>query len=287
MKNSAISFFAFTLVIIFNVEASSSGVILSCSHHELCQMAHEIVHENKIESKLSFQNLVNISGDPHEYEPTTAEIKNLINAPFLLTGPEELNPWAKKINFQRSSKLALKTISLLFNGNDLGLYPDVSSEILSHFWLYPKLFCEMKKRLTVELQKEIKSPLTSKCDPSIIEKKLTETLATLKLPVILTHDALQPLFTQLARNKNLIIAIKGSGHHEEANPESIKKMYQALKSPKAIWILETGINVPDNILNKMRKNDIVIKIDTADSKSTYDFSILNDLANKLKEANGK
>ena len=169
MKNSVIGFFVFIFIGVFKVQTCSATLVLSCSHHELCQMAQKIVVENKLESKFHFQNLVNISGDPHEYEPTTTEIKNLINAPLLLTGPVELNPWAKKINFQRSKNSALKTISLYFNDNDLKIYPNVSSEILSHFWLYPNLFCEMKKHLASELQQETKSPITSRCNPHDIE----------------------------------------------------------------------------------------------------------------------
>ena len=64
-------------------------------------------------------------------------------------------------------------------------------------------------------------------------------------------------------------------------------MYEAIKAPKVIWIIETGINVPDNILNKMRKSDKVINIDTAQSKDNKYFSILNELENKLKATSGK
>ena len=80
--------------------------------------------------------------------------------------------------------------------------------------------------------------------------------------------------------------MKGSGHHEEANPASIKKMYDALRAPKVIWIIESGINIPQNISNKIRSNDIILKINTGeslDTDKTANFSILYQLAQKLRE----
>ena len=288
MEKSFLYTFLLIITIPLSLCASTSISTLNCAHHELCQMAKEIAIDNKVESHFKFINLVNISGDPHEYEPSSIEIKQLINAPLLLTGPSELNPWAKKINYQRSKNGALKTIGLSFSPQDFKLYPKANSEILSHFWLYPKLYCEMKKRLTLELQNITgHSNFKFICSTEEIENILRETLSSIKIPIILTHDALQPLLSELASNKNLILAIKGSGHHEEASPISIKKMYEAIKAPKVIWIIETGINVPDNILNKMRKSDKVINIDTAQSKDNKYFSILNELENKLKATSGK
>lgn len=258
---------------------------LSCSHSELCKLASLIAHENNI-SDLQTQSLVNMTGDPHEYEPSTAEIKSLLSAGVLLTGPAELNPWIKKIHFQRSKNPTLKTISLPFEKKHLDFYPGASAEALSHFWLYPKIYCSFKTLLTVEMKKNGEKVSEKNCDTSRIESELKSSLALLNKPVILTHDALLPLFKSLHPARP-VVAIKGSGHHEEAGTDSIKKMYDALKAPSVVWIVESGIHVPQNVLNKVRATDTIVKIDTANSSSTAPFSVLSELAGKLKSAGEK
>lgn len=269
------------ILYLVNLNAFAALSTVYCSHAELCKMVNQIAHENKL-SNVKTENLVNISGDPHEYEPSALEIKNLINAPLLLTGPNELNPWIKKIKSQRSKESKLKTISLLFNQDNLKAYPNTSAEVLSHFWLYPKVYCSFKIQLEKDLMQigfDIKTKGT--CDPKKTEEELKNVLLKINTPIILTHDALLPLLQSLSPSTS-ITAIKGSGHHEETSAKAVKKMYDALRAPVVIWIIETGINVPANIKSKIRKNDIVITIDTANSKSEATFSILTELTEKLK-----
>lgn len=246
-------------------------------------MVNHIALENKL-SDIHTVTLVNISGDPHEYEPSSTEIKNLINASILLTGPLELNPWIKKINFQRLKSLTSKTISIAFDPDDYKIYPSASGEALSHFWLYPKIYCSLKSKLESELRKlnyKIKS--IRPCDFKTAEFELQRALVKINMPVILTHDALLPLMLDLAKNNQPIVAIKGSGHHEEHSAKSIKKMYDALKAPQVIWIKEASINVPQNILNKIRSSDKLIELDTAKSLEQNPFSVIFELSAKLNQ----
>lgn len=276
-----------TLIIILNLLSLNAfaGSTIFCSHAELCKMLNRIALENKI-TDLKTNTLVSISGDPHEYEPSISEIKKLISAPILLTGPNELNPWIKKINFQRSKSLATKTIGLTLDGSYNQFYPHASAETLAHFWLYPKVYCSLKSKLETELIK-LGHKLTAikKCEADTAEKLLSDALAKLNRPVILTHDALLPLMNSLGSNKaHLIIAIKGSSHHEESAPLAVKKMYDALKAPRVIWVQEIGIHVPANVLNKIRSSDTLIKIDSAKSLDDNPFSVLVELANRLNQS---
>ncbi|MGZ3787993.1 MAG: metal ABC transporter solute-binding protein, Zn/Mn family [Bacteriovorax sp.] len=257
-----------------------AGSTIFCAHSELCKMVNHIAHENNL-TDIKTESLVNISGDPHEYEPSSAEIKNLLSAPVLLTGPSELNPWIKKINFQRSKISSLKTISLPFEKKDFLAYPKASGEALSHFWLYPKVYCSLKTKLEEEMRKSGYALKSSKaCNVKGPEEELQKVLTKIKWPLILTHDALLPLLQELDKS-HMIVAIKGSGHHEEAKPETIKRMYDALNAPQVIWVEETGITTPQNILNKIRSKDIVLKIDTANSKDDRPFSALMEMTEKL------
>jgi hypothetical protein len=268
------------LILFFLAFEASAESVIFCSHREICHVINLIAKESHL-SNIKTSTLVNISGDPHEYEPSTNEIKNLMNAPLLVTGPSELNPWIKKVNFQRSKMPNLKTISLSFDKKDLAAYPNATTENLSHFWLYPRIYCSFKIMLSQELSKLgfIIDP-KNVCNPKAFEDELKLALIKTNYPIILTHDALLPLMQGLDKN-HTIAAIKGSGHHEEANAQSIKKMYDALKAPVVLWVIEAGINIPQNIHSKMRKNDIVLSLDSANSKSDLPFSVLRDLIAKL------
>lgn len=267
--------------------AASAATTISCSHPELCTLAQSIFAENRMKD-FQFENLVAIAGDPHEYEPTTTEIKNLIKANILIAGPVELNPWIKKVNYQRSKTVALKTLNIPMDKAEYALYPKASHEALSHFWLYPKIYCTLKTKLEEQLVANnllvvLGTKKSCSAEAQKIESELQTTLQALKLPVVLTHDALLPLMENLSKNSANVVAIKGSGHHTEASPQSVKKLYDALKKPQVIWIEEKGINVPKNILSKKRANDLTINIDTANSVESINyFPTLYELNDKLK-----
>jgi len=55
------------------------------------------------------------------------------------------------------------------------------------------------------------------------------------------------------------------------------------KAPRVVWIQEEGINIPPNILNKIRTSDLLIKIDSAKSNNKNPFSVLTDLVGKLNQ----
>ena len=267
--------------------ALKAETIISCSHPQLCALAQTIFTENRM-LDTKFQNLVAIAGDPHEYEPSSAEVKNLIKADILIAGPAELNPWVKKVNYQRSKIVSLKTLNLPIDKNEYALYPKATHEALSHFWLYPRIYCALKTKLEEQLVAanllvELKNKKSCTAEALKIENSLQETLLSLKLPVVLTHDALLPLLENLSRNSANVVAIKGSGHHSEASAMSVKKLYDALRKPQVIWVEEKGIHIPQNIMSKKRKNDLTISIDTAATLETLTyFPILNELNDKIK-----
>lgn len=275
----------------FSSLVSAKTLKLSCSHPEICTLATTIVTEQG--QSLEMESIVNISGDPHEFEPSITEIKKLMSADFLIAGPYELNPWIKKVNYQRSKNSALITKSLSLKEQHVKLYSTISNgitkEALAHFWLYPKIYCDFKTELTRILTEEkiivVKNKTEDLCLNKAVEmeKQLRSTLAQMSIPIILTHDALWPLLNSLNEKKSSIVAIKGSGHHAEASSDSVKKLYGALKSPRVIWIEEKGINIPPTILNKKRATDIVIKLDTSKSEGTEYFSVVKKLNDELKK----
>jgi ABC-type Zn uptake system ZnuABC Zn-binding protein ZnuA len=276
VKSSFLLFYLYVFTWISQVMASPL-MELSCSHPEICKVAQSIIQPQQVQIK----NIVVISGDPHEYEPNTTVIKELLNAPFLISGPHELNPWIKRINYQRTKNLTVKSINFIFNDEWIHLYKHnqkISKEALSHFWLYPKIYCHIQRELLIKInntEKKLKTyppmDLNKKCLElaKFTEDKLSIVLSKIKSPIILTHDALFPLLKSLAPDHLKIVALKGSGHHEEASPQSVKNLYDALKSPKTIWIEEKSIHLAQNLLNKKRTNDFTIAIDTTYSDDSF------------------
>lgn len=280
--------FFFSLCCLGNINSRAAEPTFACSHEELCRLAKLIAEEAGTGNILT-ETLVKISGDPHDFEPAARELKAMINAPVLITGPQELNPWMKKINYQRSKNPALITLSLQLEKSDLKLYPYGTSEALSHFWLYPEIYCRMKAELANLMKQKqfIKKTISpDKClaEARAIETSLKRALAELAVPVILTHDAILPLLLNLKNPQSVVVAIKGSGHHEEASPAAVKKLYDALNAPKAIWVEESNITVPANIMAKKRKQDIIIKIDTAQTVQHSPFAVLKTLETELTRA---
>lgn len=292
MKNRILIIFFGSLFFSSLVSAKASK--LSCSHPEICTLAKTIATEQG--QALETESIVTISGDPHEFEPSISEIKKLMSAEFLIEGPFELNPWIKKVNNQRSHNSDLTTKILNLKEQQTKLYSTISNgvtkEALAHFWLYPKIYCDYKSEITRMLIEAnmvvLKNKNEDQCQNKAIEmeKQLRFTISQVNMPIILTHDALWPLLNSL-NEKSMIVAIKGSGHHAEASADSVKKLYNALKAPKVIWIEEKGINVPPTILNKKRSTDIVIKLDTSRSDGKEYFSVVKKLNDELGQLKGK
>lgn len=281
MKNLYLCAFltAFITLTVSPPKALAQDLKLACSHNELCLMAKTVALE--FNEKISTETLVTMSGDPHEFEPTINELKALISAPVLLIGPHELNPWIKKVQFQRAKNKNLVTIALSLTPDRKALYAHGSSEAFAHFWLYPKIYCEMKSELAQIL---FKKPLKdNSCDQKAkaLEEKLKTTLSKVTSPIVLTHDALWPLLQTYKTKELTIVAIKGSGHHEEATAGSVKKLYAVLKSPRVIWLEETGIHVPGNVTALKRKTDSTLTLDTAKSFAGNLFGTVEKLNDEL------
>lgn len=246
---------------------------VACSHEEICKLV------TQIDSNVKTKTLISIKGDPHEFEPSSEEIKSFLSAPILITGPDELNPWIKKINYQRSKNQALKTYRLKLSPQIITFYQSNNKEALSHFWLYPRTSCDFKNQiLAFDIFSQIKSK--SKCDVITIENELESKLKKINNPIVLTHDALYPLLRKYIREDVLIINLKGSNHHEEISPQAIKNIYK-IKEKRITWILEKNIAIPDAINKIIKNEDKKIFIDTANNVVAKEFSTLNLLLSEI------
>lgn len=276
MKNKHFPF----ILALFLISAKISASTLYCANYELCRMVDILTNKS-----IKTETLIVTSGDPHEFEPTTQEVKELLTKSPLLTGPVELHPWLKKVLYQRSKNPSLITYSLNFRPENISIFKDASREALSHFWLYPQIYCQFKLDIAEWIWiKNQKLRINSSCNKFQIEQKIINKLKNVKYPIILSHDALLPLLKYYGNDFHIsLTSLKGSGHHDEVSAQSVKELYTYMEKSKLIWIIEKNITIPNNIQNKIRKSDIKIEIDTSKSLNERDdFSLLNALFDEFK-----
>ena len=290
MKFTLNSIALFLVILLSSNSFAREKVSISCTHLELCRLYASVIKEQNPQNEITFAHVVQMTGDPHDFDPLASDIKNLISTENLIVGPKELNPWATKIVEQRN-KNKKRTIELNLNADSKKFYNTTNLDALSHFWLYPKVICQFREILQAELiaQKEIQGAKTKSSQEDCLtlalkkELELKSALDKLKSPLVLTHDALMPLFLSLKPDLK-VTAIKGSGHHHEASAQDVKNLYESLKAPRVTWIIEKSINIPKNILSKMRPTDRSLEIDSNQNKEKQ-FDIINELIAKLKAIN--
>lgn len=275
-KSTFIKLMALIIFILQNstIAESNNSIQALCSHPQICNLLNMLPHHKKIETA------VIISGDHHHFDPNPSDIKKLIMTKELFHGPQALHPWMKTIIKQRNLNKNVINYGLTLNPQFKNDFPKATDEALSHFWLYGKIACDMLKQYEQQLQ--LKSRENCLKNYLEIEEKLKEYFMKNKISVVLTHDALEPLFLSLGAN---VISLKGSNHHEEISPNAIKKLYNETKNQKLIWILETGFDIPGSVRNKIQIKDRVIKIDTMGSVNQKLTFVLENLLLQLQSTN--
>lgn len=210
----------------------------------------------------NLQSEVIFIGDHHHYEPNSNVIKTFIQAPLLVTGPKALHPWLTAIAKKRDQ--SLKTIDARIDIKFSEIYQSKNTEVLAHFWLYPEIACDFLAQYQQKLKKnqiKINSVTENECLNKFKSNwnSLVLSAKKIKMPIVLTHDALIPLFKTLNLN---VLALKGSNHHEEISPDAVKTLYKETKNTRLIWIQEDGFEIPVAIKRLIKNNDIIIKLDT-------------------------
>lgn len=196
-------------------------------------------------------------GDPHHIEPTSSEVKKMLNSDVLLSAPMQLHPWSQSVTTMRgqSNKRTLE-----FETADAfkTVFKNASNEALAHFWLYPKIHCDYWHQFHAWLKIKSKPP---KCPYLEIEKQLEQAASAIKLPIIISHDALVPLLRSWGIDA---YAIRGAGHHQEPGPAQLKALQKLLvKHEKVIWLVESRIHFPASIKTMQRAQDQKIDIDSS------------------------
>lgn len=247
-------------------KATPSPKKITCTHPIICALAQRTI-KNVVSSQqtkaMSFNSPVQRTSDPHHFEPGLKEIKGLLNAPYLITGPTELQPWERKIKTWRQKRPDLKTIYLELPRKIDDLYRSNNRHALSHFWLYPKLLCLFEKRIVTQLNLfgiPLKKHVNQHgCSYLKLDRQASRIFSRLKHRiVIVTHDALMPWLKKYSVNAH---AITSSDHHQELTTTVIKKLItllQETQNQSNIWIMEKNIPIPPLIGRQIKPNDKII-----------------------------
>lgn len=266
--------FIFIALFLFSKTIFANEKIL-CSHPQICNLLSLITAKENLSSVVVFV------GDHHHYEPNATVVKTFIQAPILVTGPKALHPWLSPIVKKRAKNQI--TAHAEIQSKFFTKFQTKNREALAHFWIYPEIACDM----LMEYQKTFRKnniSFTEISEKDCLEKFNTATLAVTKsaekiqLPIVITHDALLPLFKNLGLK---VLTLKGSGHHEEVSPSAVKSLYAETQNTPVIWIQEEGFEVPMAIKRLIKKNDHVIKIDPNGKMGENVFDTLAHIGNKL------
>lgn len=267
--------FGLCLIFLFSAPCYASGWV--CTHPQVCEVIESYFKSLEVEAP-SLTKAIASSGDPHEIEPNSAELKRLYKAQTLISAPSELHPWIIPILEMRQKHKNIKSFQYKIPEKLTEEYPNASNEALAHFWLYPKIKCDFFQKIGQwvshdQTQKQPPCPFENEAD---FLKHINK-----ELPIVVSHDAIVPLLKSYGFT---VFSIKGSGHHEEPSPKQLKNIQDILKlHPKVIWIVEEQIHFPQSIRKLRRKNDTVLSIDTNKDYPSTGASALEELKNLLQK----
>lgn len=215
---------------------------ITCYHTQVCNMVHFLIPEAKLEVIELARN-----SDPHHYELTGGDLKKILSAELFISPSMFLTPWLAQAIKQRK---AIDTISL---ETDSSKKPQ---EAYAHFWLYKEGLCKtltfLKENL-IERKYKIREVHCSdlQLGPTLDEKKNTL--------LVMTHDSLLPLAQEL--NLSFLTA-RSSAHEHDINTKTLKDIATQTKTRPTVWVIENQIKIPTTLLNLIKKDDKVIKINT-------------------------
>lgn len=270
----------YSILTLLFLAADIAHARMACTHLQVCNLIDELIEDPENIQGSQTHLPIKFMGDPHHFEPGPKQIKELLTAQTLFSGPVELHPWIRPILQQRAKNPQLKSIVLEINSQFPLKYPKASLESLSHFWLFPDIHCDLQKNVASELKilgKKIK-PLTCP-NPyfSFTEKKAKSVLS--QKTIILTHDAMASYLETLGAR---VISLRGSHHGERLSAQTLKELHQVVKNEgQVIWLFELPIENSDQIKSLVRKEDVVVTINTLGNKNESSLATLTRVLQSL------
>lgn len=215
---------------------------ITCYHTQVCNIVHYLAPNASLEVlELPKET------DPHHYEISSKELKTLVKAKYLIAPNRTLVPWIERTLESRNKEETLElTLTKMKGQND---------EPLAHFWLYKKGLCEAMDIIKEKLQSWQIPTENKNCS----DLKIKEGTNTQKRLLVVTHDALYPLASELGLE---IVAARTSHHSHEVSAQTLKEIALKTKNRKCLWIVENQIKIPPTVLSYVKSDDKKVNLNT-------------------------
>jgi len=207
---------------------------ITCTHQQICHLV-TYIHGNAAVKKIPH------SGDHHHHDLRTKDIKPLYDARYLITAPIQLQPWLNKIHSTKVDNLAFTpTIAKKY----LKQYQTSNIHTIAHFWLYPKIYCDIYQQIVETLKHWHLTVKRKNCNNQFFDDWNKISLAG--HTIILTHDALLPLLRSQGAK---VFTLRRSHHHHGVSSKVLKNLQDFLKNnpQNILWVFEKNINIPSII----------------------------------------
>ena len=192
------------------------------SFYAMAEFAEEIAGE-----AAEVHTLIPQGGEPHDYEPTARDLKNILNADVFVYNGNGMEGWSKDfINTVSEGKAVIVEAS---DGVPVKL-----DEADPHVWLNPdNALYEMKKIKDALVEADAENAGYYEENYQKAEKKLFDLKVRLSEfcgsngTVIVTHPAYGYLFNALSLNQ---VSIEGEEEHSDPPPSRIIEIAELMKS---------------------------------------------------------
>lgn len=237
-----------------NIDEHKINVIAST--YPMYYIAKEIGRD-----KINLDILVPIGVDPHEYEISLKQIKDLENTDLFLYNGSGLEHWGEKISKNLSEKNksiinASKYVDLLDVENDHSHESQSDHDHGDkdpHIWLDPmnlektaKVVCEQLKKLDKENSENYDANYLelSKKLKKLDNRYKTELKSKKQDTILVSHKA----FAYLANRYGLKqIAVTGISPHSEPSPKSLSKLIDITKEKNIKYIFFEVLSSPKSV----------------------------------------
>ncbi len=227
-----------------------------CTHVQVCNLASSLA-----KNKGLFKMIHGLEGmNPHHSSPSVSVYKTLKKSNGILFAPLAIEPWFKG-----------------YEGKSARSYRLDFDSLNAHFWLHPKNLCEAEKQLRshfIKFSVELKDPSEGFCKTGV--KK-----ADSKKFVVLTHESLQPLLTDMGHD---FFIINTHDEHHDLSPKILKELAQKIKEKTTIsWIIESQFHHPEAIKKMIKKNHRVLELNTIGLQNDSPDLVLKRIIKFLEE----
>lgn len=276
-----------------DLEKSSGKITIVASFYTMYDIANKIGGD-----KVSIKTMVPSGTEPHDWEPSSSDIKSVQKADLFLYNGAGMEPWAEKIlNSIDNKKLVVVEAS---NGINLIENQDKDEDLMydPHVWLNPLLFekqMETVKNVLVNIDpsnKEYyeKNFRENSAKAHELDREYKEAVSKFsKKDIVVAHEAFGYLCNAYGLNQ---VAIEGINADSEPSPSKMAEItkfvkdnnikyifFEELISPKVANVIAKEAGAQTEVLNPIEG----LKEEDIKNGKEY-FSVMRDNLEVLKKA---